>query len=670
MLGAVDHHVAEVLLAVLTAWGLHRAFRRRLEQEIWWRPDFLSALPLVVFFFTWYGAPIYLVLVALTFFGVGTVALLRADTAAADATAGAAFRYGAGLFLATTAASLAMPWLIMQADMLHKTLLATVLFALGLPAYLKAMATAMRRLSDSNGSRRTPPPVGIGGTLLVLVAAGAALRFAPSVRYMFGLLFDVKTNLVKEQVGVSVGTFAFLGGAPAFLAVAALPLAILRVWRHRMDPGQLARDEARLALALFATLVVALWLRTHDYGYVAPPLLAWLATDVLARAWRATRSARMRLAGGVAVAAAVLLPLLPADAVAPVAPTPANVRDFMILRTGWEQAMAWMNANTPPLAVPLDAPVLKVDGFRHPIGNYGVQTFWDFGHFVAELGGRPPVASGGISTSIAAWFLLPDEEQAVRALSKGRRPGEYVRYVIADAQTAGDFVLPSVQMTGGAMSDYVQIFIPGALPSIRLARFTERYTRSMVARLYEHDGDGLGHFRMVYASPDLSLLAFHAPQLGGKTAGPIVRKATPFVDAADQERWRQNVATGRPTVLSDDIVYDGAIGPSVKIFQQVTGARLTGQVSPGALVEARVDLVARAGSYKFRFHRAATADATGRFEILVPYPTEPAPPDSDVSAVGPYDVHILDGGQPAIGVAHVSTRDIEQGAAVGVTATP
>ncbi|HEX2657530.1 MAG TPA: STT3 domain-containing protein, partial [Polyangia bacterium] len=452
LLGAVDHHVAEILLAILTAWGLHRAFLPRGDASArrwsWWRPDLLSALPLVIFFFTWYGAPIYLVLVATTFLGLGTLALVRGDTATARTTAQVAFRYGAGLTVTATLASVVAPWLIMEAPILHKALLAAALFALGVPAYLTVMGRAVGATTTRRPGKASAAGVALAGLALIGVAVGIAVAVVPDAGRLIGTLFEVKTNLVKEQVGITLGGFAFLCGAPGFIALLALPLAVVRVWPGRGDVQQRAQNEARLALVLFATLVLALWVRTHDYGYVAQPLVMALATDVLMTAWCAARSTRLRIAGSVLAAAGLAMPAL-TGAVAPLAPAPDTLADFMILRTGWEQAMAWMKDHTPPLAVPLNAPVSSAENFRHAPGNYGVQAFWDFGHFIAELGERPPVASGGISNSVAAWYLLTDEAQAVRALSARLKPGEQIRYVIADAQTAGDFVLPAVQMTGG-----------------------------------------------------------------------------------------------------------------------------------------------------------------------------------------------------------------------------
>src|SRR5207253_5469547 len=157
----------------------------------------------------------------------------------------------------------------------------------------------------------------------------------------------------------------------------------------------------------------------------------------------------------------------------------------------------------------------------------------------------------------------------------------------------------------------------------------------------------------------------HAPTRDGAVAGSIVRKATPFADAQAEQLWRQRLTTGRPVVLEKEIVYDGAIGPSVKIFEQVAGARLTGEAPGGATVEAHLELASRTSGHAFQFHNAATADATGPFAIGVPYPTDAT--DADVRAGGPYQVRVADGSNRALGQATVTSQDVAAGNAVAVT---
>jgi len=669
MLGAVDHHAAEVLLALLTALGLAGAVRRGFAvapRPTWrsWLPDVRAAAPLAVFFFTWFGAPIYLVLVAATFFVAGTLLVARGD----DVTplARAACRYGTGLLLSSALVGLLAPGLVMEARTFKQTLLATALFAAGCPGYF----LALRRLAPAAAGRGRSLAVALGAGIAVVALLAVAARVLPAGRDLIDQLLGVKTNLVREQAALTIGKLAYLGGAPTFLALLALPIAVVAAWRAPQPPTPV--QMARLMVVCLSTLVVLLWLRTRDYGYVAPPLLALLSADVLERAWRRARPGGARLAGAAVATAVLVVPLWPAGATAPPVPERTALADFMMLRPGWEQALAWMRARTPPLAQPLDAPTSVP--FRHPAGNYGVQAFWDFGHYVAELGKRPPLASGGISAEGARWFLLDDEDAAVRALGHKLHPGERVRYCIADAQTVGEFALSGIQMAGESVSPFVELFAAPSLSGKRLMRFSPRFARAMSSRLYERNGDGLGHFRLVYASPDHTLLAYHAP-LG---AGVIVRKATPLADADDERRWRGALAAGTPVVLPDEIVYEGSIGPSVKIFEQVAGARLTGTAPPGASVEARLELVARESGEHLSYRRPATVDVTGHFEVVVPYPTEPDAPFTDVLATAPYDVIVNEPGALAghsVGRIAVSTDAVENGTSVsmagpGVTPAP
>ncbi|HEY8926833.1 MAG TPA: hypothetical protein VIU64_20760, partial [Polyangia bacterium] len=263
-------------------------------------------------------------------------------------------------------------------------------------------------------------------------------------------------------------------------------------------------------------------------------------------------------------------------------------------------------------------------------------------------------------------YLIEDEGAAVRALGDGLRPGERVRYCVVDGQTAGDFFLSAVEMAGANVNDYVELFAPDTMPQKQLMRFNARYQRSMVARLYEGDGRDLGSFRLVYASPERNLLAYHAP-LG---AGVIVRKATRFFDVEEKVLWERSLSSRRPVVLSDEVVYEGRIEPAVKVFEQVAGARLVGQSTPGAAIEASLEVVARAAGHSFRYSRTGRADANGRYELVVPYPTE-AGAHTDVSAGGDYEVRTTGGPQPVlVARGHVSEADVEEGRAVPVTPTP
>jgi asparagine N-glycosylation enzyme membrane subunit Stt3 len=77
-------------------------------------------------------------------------------------------------------------------------------------------------------------------------------------------------------------------------------------------------------------------------------------------------------------------------------------------------------------------------------------------------------------------------------------------------------------------------------------------------------------------------------------------------------------------------------GFELGVFEIVAGARVVGRAAPGARVVARLPL--RTESRRPHVHRAATrADEAGRFELILPYPTD-RPFSSAVHAKGPWQL--------------------------------
>jgi dolichyl-diphosphooligosaccharide--protein glycosyltransferase len=66
--------------------------------------------------------------------------------------------------------------------------------------------------------------------------------------------------------------------------------------------------------------------------------------------------------------------------------------------------------------------------------------------------------------------------------------------------------------------------------------------------------------------------------------------------------------------------------PFVKLFEIVPGARVVGRAPAGARVELHLDLQSRNGG-GFVYETTTRADAEGRYEATLPYPTESFSPD-------------------------------------------
>ena len=552
------------------------------------------------------------------------------------------------------------PSLIMASGFFDMTLLALGLLAGGIPLHVTLVRLGVRRLGAAR-RRRAGPAVALGGLLLVLALAAIAVAVIPGAAHLAHELFGVKSALVGEQAEVTLAVYWHHGGVPGLLALLALPLALVAARR-----GQDA--TARLVPVLLASMMAWLWWRTHDYGYAAGPMIAFLAaTTIVHLAGRVPRSRRG--AALAAMAALTIAPIWPLGITSSPIPSPQIAAGQMLLTPGWIQALRWMRDHTPPLALPLEARLPGAAAtFRHPPGNYGVMATWEFGHFIAAIAGRPVLAAGSISAAVARWYLNTDEDVAVDRLRDDLEPGQEIRYIVADARTAGDLFLDGVEMAGGRRAEYLeQRDVTASGVTISLAKLNERYRASMAARLYLDDGDGLAHVRLVYASAEQTALADITWIEDG--AFEHLRHATPLGTPAELATWRLIADSDTPVPLNNrrGLVYDATIQPSVKIFEVVAGARLVGQAPPGAALEAHVELFAADSGLKRRYRRAGRADATGRYEIVVAYPTVEED-GSDVTARSAYEIRVEGGDAPGpIGHASVQPTEVRAGAMVTVT---
>lgn len=673
LLGYPDHHVAEVLLGILTAGGLIRCLkdRRTDGRRAWWRPAVLHALPMSLFLFTWFGAPIYLLLIGATVFLTVNVAILTND--APRLLARNIARYGLGMLVVFLPLALLAPWLLMKASLFSKLVGSIIIIAVGLPVYLLAVEAALSRIP----ARIAGIPARLLAVVLSLGLAIAAfylaLEFVADAQYLIDQVFVVKSYLVKEQGDVTLKGFLWLGGAPALIALLAVPMVLVLV--------ALRRDTAALLPAvLISTAVVWLWYHTHDYGYAAGPFLDVLAALVIVRIGQAISVPLVRVLGGAVLAAAIGGPAVAAivakpdsgnSIVMPAIPLQQSMARLMLLNDGWVQALRWMREHTPPLAVPLDAPTEEA-GYHHPIGNYGVLAFWDFGHYINAIAFRPVLASGGISAGVARWFLTIGEEAGEAAL-KGDwlAPTDEIKYIIADGQTAGDFVLAAIEMIQATRADYLQDFkqvnLKGA--RVRLWVYSDLYRKSMINLLYADDGAALAHYRMVYASRQKSALAYVATMNGGMAQ---IRRHATLLNTPEEERsWRGALARPEPVETAWGMVYEGFVTPSVKVFEHVKGAQLVGDAPPGAEVTAELGVRSTDASLTIHYRRTAVADSAGRYAITVAYPTILDDKDgkqTDFRAQSSYVIHVVEGGtKKVLGSAAVGTAAVRAGTPVPVT---
>lgn len=358
-----------------------------------------------------------------------------------------------------------------------------------------------------------------------------------------------------------------------------------------------------------------------------------------------------------------------------------------------EDALPWMNENTPEVPMEYNEPVPIPEGedFDYPVdespleGAYGVMSWWDYGHWITHVGERVPNANpfqqGNIGSSL--FFTSQSEERAdllVEALPSveggsalegmsddqlrdiiaeqdDQERYEDTRYVMIDDQmAAGKFGAIATWTGFGEEEPYIdqRDFRIGededatqALPALG-----DEYDQTTLSRLYYDDADEMDGYRLVHETETYALIGsltdlsqplqinrlFNRAQYND----PEALGGTTLAQAADLPD-DQMIPAGGGTYL-----YDIRAAASVKTYERVEGATITGEanVSEPANVTAFVEMETTNTDRTFPYTDRVETDADGEFEITVPYstvddvPVEEGGTNASVEATGPYEVYV------------------------------
>jgi asparagine N-glycosylation enzyme membrane subunit Stt3 len=277
---------------------------------------------------------------------------------------------------------------------------------------------------------------------------------------------------------------------------------------------------------------------------------------------------------------------------------------------------------------------------------------------------------------VARWLVLTDEQESLEHLARGCRGGERVRYVIVDAKTVGDRFLAHARAAGRSPEDYraeagrLKLSERRAIP---LYSFGQPYSRSIAVRLLHENGTGLAHYRLVFASRERSFLAYTARLLeeGGRVGAAVRRQALPIRSLEARLQYERILARGGIVpVRGLGYVFQGAITSTVKVFERVRGARIAGRTRPDASVQVRLKL-RPPGHGPFEYRNETRADADGRYELVVPYATEPGGPTSVKAPAEARVILLSPGGRPALEQpVAISEQDVQSGVRIELDLRP
>ena len=355
----------------------------------------------------------------------------------------------------------------------------------------------------------------------------------------------------------------------------------------------------------------------------------------------------------------------------------------------WDDSLQWMSEETPyPGELEGHDNALEHygtyerpadDDFDYPEGAYGVQSWWDYGHWITTRAERIPNANPFQqgATDAANYLLAPDEEAAADVLERRSDEGGDTRYVMVDWQMVSPTSKFNAPVTFYDEADVEQddfnrmVYQPteegGLQPVTQLQ--TQRYYESQMVRLYEGYGSAMEPEPVVVnydveqvtvpqTGEQLEILTLPADpnefvqrfdtmeeaeayvdeQPGGAQIGGVNGIPSERVEAlenyrlvhagdargqsptAPQLQALQGLGVDTEETLGTSLL-EGFSDDFVKTFERVPGTTVEGSgAEPGQEVRATVEMEKPTGE-TFTYTQYAEADADGDFELHLPYST-------------------------------------------------
>jgi len=363
------------------------------------------------------------------------------------------------------------------------------------------------------------------GTVLVRVAApGIFNLFANNLVRIFGGVVGIDPSAQAGTIGEissmsRPAAYLFqVHGFAAFIALLGGAVIFFRNLLGTRVPPQ------RLLVVVWGAFVLAASITQSRFAYYLAFPIAGLTAYVVGQALAQLKpeDGDFSLVDGdginvegyqvLAVIAIVLLVVAPMTAVA----SPTNISQYDSPGQGiesWTNGLDWMQGNTPEEGTlggasnDLDhyGTYENVDNYDYQDGQYGVLSWWDYGHWITAQGERIPNANPFQqgATNAANFLLAPNETQANDVLDEMDEDDAGTRYVAVDwmmAETDSDvggkfFAPPNFYNVSDVSSqDYYGRIYGSQARSLRgssMMYHKQSYYESMTARLYLYHGSAV-----------------------------------------------------------------------------------------------------------------------------------------------------------------------------------
>ncbi|MFP9192592.1 oligosaccharyl transferase, archaeosortase A system-associated [Natrialbaceae archaeon A-CW1-1] len=344
----------------------------------------------------------------------------------------------------------------------------------------------------------------------------------------------------------------------------------------------------------------------------------------------------------------------------------------------WDESTQWMLESTPESgnwAGAGNQSQLEYYGtyeypddgdYDYPVGAYGVMSWWDYGHLITTNAERMPHSNPFQSNArSSSWYLLAQEEahgeaildgvaadvpvvnrplEEIEADLEGESGHEEIRYVMIDDQMAGGKFSAITEWTETEYEQYAESDMANVEgQELEVSTTNEQYRNTMLASLYLDDAEGMEHYRLVHESNWFSIVGSEIHVLPNGQAFDITASSERFGAPTGYNEQIQNIdamlegasAANEATLfqqnyqiegmLTTQYVYNAEVVSSVKTFERVDGATISGtvdgEVGDADRVYAQVELETNAGR-TFTYTQQAEVNEDGTYELTVPYATD------------------------------------------------
>lgn len=507
--------------------------------------------------------------------------------------------------------------------------------------------------------RRVKIPLGI--VILIGFALVSFIKGSQTGQEMW-MRLQYQGEGISENVKLSLSEVHDIVGYTLYgLIIALIALTVLQLRHHKAGTYWF--------LIYFTVFLLLFWTRTFDLEYHVSTLSPWiiaLAAGLWTTSWKPDQSSkRKKITTSRRTWLLKTIPLVIVGLIC--ALSMIRVTDRGSFRSSekmfaasimnkppLEAALQWIKKNTPAEPIAVDS-IIHFDqrDYQYPSGAYGIVSAWDYGNSIIYLAERYAIWSRYPSKRIARWIFTPNESQALNVLAEKCTPPETFRYVLIDAPMVTTMTQTLQELAEVNISLETQKFSNNQGQIFDADVLGQTYQSSIGVRLYRYNGLGLKHHRLIYESAEWSLIYHQVVQ------GMVNLRN---IDA-------NGIRNPRRTELKEidgNAYYDYQAHPTMKLFEIVRGAQITGSASAGQKVQLSLKLSSTVAQRELVYEQYQQTDPQGNYTFTVPYATQDTGPTA-VQAASPYELKIFqDSSRVTIKSVHVSEQNIQLGHTITV----